>query len=449
MKKILLLIAYFNVSLAFAQTQIILRDPSIEQMINEISASNLEQYVRDLAGFRTRHTLSVDSANEGILASQNYVLNHFKKFEKDSQGRLTSHIDTFTIPADGRRIPTDSKLGNVMATLKGTDPNDDRIFLISAHIDSRALNVMDAKIDAPGANDDASGVAAIIELVRIMSKKSFPATIIFVAVSGEEQGLKGAAYLAEKAKKENWNLVAMLNNDMIGNSHSSQTNINDNTKVRIFSEGVPAAENEQMAAIRRYTNGENDSKSRQLARYMKEVGEKYVDQIEVKLVYRNDRFLRGGDHTPFAREGFTAIRVCEMNENYYHQHENVRLEDGIQYGDLPEFVDFEYMRKITGINLASLASLATAPSEPQNVVIDVRRLGNTSILRWDSPKIGSAKGYYVLMRETDESMWQKKFFTKEMTLTIPYSKDNYFFAVQAVGEEGHESMAVFPQPLTR
>ncbi len=449
MKRILLLIAYFNICLAIGQTQIILRDPGIDQMINEISATNLEQYVRDLASFRTRHTLSADNSKEGILASQNYVLNHFKSFEQHSNGRFTSYIDSFTIPADGRRIPTDSKSGNVMATLKGTDPNDNRIFLISAHIDSRALSVMDEKIDAPGANDDGSGVAAIIELARIMSKKSFPATIIFVAVSGEEQGLKGAAYLAEKAKKENWNLVAMLNNDMIGNSHSSQTNINDNTKVRIFSEGVPAAETEQMAAIRRYTNGENDSKSRQLARYMKEVGERYVDQLEVKLVYRNDRFLRGGDHTPFAREGFTAIRVCEMNENYYHQHENVRIEDGIQYGDLPEFVDFEYMRKITGINLASLASMASAPSEPQNVVIDVRRLSNTSTLKWDSPQNGSAKGYYVLMRETEESMWQKKFYTEEMTLTIPYSKDNYFFAVQAVEEGGHESMAVFPQPLTR
>ncbi len=435
--------------MGFAQTQLIHRDATIESMISEISAESLEKYVRDLATFRTRHTLSADNSNEGILASQNYVLNLFKSFEADSKGRLTSYIDTFIIPADGRRIPTDSKLGNVMATLKGTDPNDDRIFLISAHIDSRALDVMNTEIDAPGANDDGSGVAAVIELAKIMSKKSYPATIIFVIVSGEEQGLKGAAYLAEKAKKENWNLVAMLNNDMIGNSHSSQTNINDNTRVRIFSEGVPVAEDEQMAAIRRYTNGENDSKSRQLARYMKEVGERYVDQLEVKLVYRNDRFLRGGDHTPFAREGFTAIRVCEMNENYYHQHENVRMENGIQYGDLPEFVDFEYMRKITGINLASLAYLASAPSEPQSVGIDVRRLSNTSTLRWESPALGKAKGYYVLMRETDSSMWEKKFYTEDTTLTIPYSKDNYFFAVQAVGDEGHESLAVFPQPITR
>ncbi|MCH6202171.1 M28 family metallopeptidase [Aquiflexum sp. LQ15W] len=449
MKKILLLLTCFTFNLAIAQTQIIHRDTEIERMVKEISATNLEKYVRDLAGFRTRHTLSPNNPKEGISASQKYVLDHFKSFEAASGGRLTAFMDAYIIPADNRRIPADTQSANVMATLKGTDPNDDRVFIISAHVDSRALDVMNTNIDAPGANDDGSGVAAVIELARIMSQKSFPSTIIFVAVSGEEQGLKGAAYLAEKAKKENWNLVVMLNNDMIGNSNSSETNINDNTRVRIFSEGVPAAETEQMTAIRRYTNGENDSKSRQLARYMKEVGERYVDQLEVKLVYRNDRFLRGGDHTPFAREGFTAIRVCEMNENYYHQHENVRVENGIQYGDLPEFVDFEYMRKVTGINLASLYSMASAPSEPQTVGIDVRKLSNTSTLKWEAPAKGKAKGYYVLMRETDSSNWEKKFYTEATTLTIPYSKDNFFFAVQSVGEDGHESMAVFPQPITR
>ena len=449
MRKLLPIFVYFIVATLSAQTQIINRNSEIEQMVSEITASSLEQYVRDLAGFKTRHTLSVKSDNRGILASQNYVLDHFKSFEKEAGGRLSSEIEFFTIPADNRRIPSDSQLGNVIATLKGSDPNDDRIFIIMAHIDSRALDVMNAEIDAPGANDDGSGVAAIIELVKIMSKKPYPATIKFVVVSGEEQGLKGAEFLAKKARAENWNLVATLNNDMIGNSRSSQTDLSDNTRVRIFSEGIPMAETDQMAAIRRYTNSENDSKSRQLARYMKEIGERYIDQIEVKLIYRNDRFLRGGDHTPFAREGFTAIRVCEMNENYYAQHENVREEDGIQYGDLPEFMDFEYMRKITGINLASLAYLASSPSEPQMVGIDVRRLSNTSTLRWDAPKTGIAKGYYVLIRETSDSMWTKKIYTEENTITIPYSKDNYFFAVQSVGENGHESMAVFPQPITR
>lgn len=450
MKGILTLIILLGIiHLNFSQTQIINRDLEIDKMVLEISSQNLEKYVRDLANFNTRHTLSSDQNNEGIFASQKYVLDLFRSFEAQAEGRLTSYFDEFLIPSDGRRIPEDSQLRNVMATLKGTDSNDDRVFIVSAHIDSRALDVMDASIDAPGANDDGSGVAAVIELARILSKKSFPATIHFVIVSGEEQGLKGAAYLAEKAKREDWNLVAMLNNDMLGNSFSSESNIHDNTRVRVFSEGIPLAETERMEAIRRYTNAENDSKSRQLARYIKEVGERYVDQLEVKLIYRNDRFLRGGDHTPFAREGFTAVRITEMNENYYQQHENVRMEDGIQYGDLPEFVDFEYIRKNTGINLAALASLASAPSEPQNVGIDVRRLSNTSTLRWEEPKHGKSKGYYVLMRETDTSMWQKKFYTDDTSLTIPYSKDNYFFAVQAVGEAGHESLAVFPQPITR
>ncbi|MFC0654635.1 M20/M25/M40 family metallo-hydrolase [Mongoliitalea lutea] len=450
MKNIFLICCMWITFSGFSQTQLIHRKASIAQMIDEISAENLEKYVRDLSDFRTRHSLSKGTINkEGIDASQAYVLELFRSFEAQAGGRLSATIDYFTVASDGRRIPQDVQMGNVMATLKGTDPTDDRIFMVTAHIDSRATDVMNATIDAPGANDDGSGVAAVIELCRIMSKREFPATIVFVALTGEEQGLKGANHLAERAKNENWNLVALLNNDMLGNSNSSQTNINDNTRVRIFSEGIPAAETERMAAIRRYTSSENDGKARQLARYMKELGERYVDQLEVKLIYRNDRFLRGGDHTPFVQQGFTAIRVTEMNENYYRQHEDVRVENGIQYGDLPEFVDFEYMRKNTGLNLASLASLASAPSEPQNVGVDVRRLTNTTTLRWEAPAIGKAKGYYVLMRETDQSMWQKKFYTEDLTLTIPYSKDNYFFAVQSVGQDGDESLAVFPQPITR
>ncbi len=449
MRTILLILIYFTISGAICQTQIVHRNSQIEQMVSEISAGNLEKYVRDLAGFRTRHTLSQDDPNEGILASQNYVLDLFRSFEAGANGRLTSEIEFFTIPADGRRIPTDSKLGNIMATLKGSDPNDDRIFIISAHIDSRALDVMDTDIDAPGANDDGSGVAAIIELTRIMSKNSYQATIIFVVVSGEEQGLKGAAYLAEKAKEENWNLVAMLNNDMIGNSHSSETNINDNTRVRIFSEGVPAAETEQMTAIRRYTNAENDSKSRQLARYMKEVGERYVDQLEVKLIYRNDRFLRGGDHTPFAREGFTAVRVTEMNENYYHQHENVRVENGIQYGDLPEFVDFEYVANVARVNAASLASLALAPARPKNAGLVTSKLTNDTELKWDAGAETDLAGYEIVWRDTTSSVWTNSRFVGSRTaFRMPgMSKDNYFFGIRAVDKAGNKSPVSFPKPV--
>lgn len=431
----------------FSQT-IINRNPEVDAMVKEVSSDSLESYVRKLASYNSRHTLSTDTQN-GMPAAQEWVLSKFNHFAQSSNGRMTAEIEKFTIPGDGRRIEQDSPGANVVATLKGTDPNDDRIFILSAHMDSRNKNVMDADNFAPGANDDGSGTAAVIELARVMASHSFPATIKFVAFTGEEQGLKGATYMADKAKEEGWNIAAVLNNDIIGNSESSGTLLKDNLKMRVFSETIPVAETEEEARVRRYTGADNDSKSRQLARYIKELGERYVDQFEIKLIYRPDRFLRGGDQTSFARNGFTAVRLSEMNENFPHQHENVRVEDGVQYGDLPEFMDFEYLRKVSGINLASLATLAHSAGLPENVRIDVRGLSNHSILSWEAPKVGKVKGYYVLMRETSSPVWEKKFFTTDNNLTLPYSKDNYFFSVQSVSENGSESLPVFPTPLSR
>ncbi|HSF52361.1 MAG TPA: M20/M25/M40 family metallo-hydrolase [Algoriphagus sp.] len=430
-----------------AQTSIN-RIPKIEKMVFEVSSDSLKKYIYDLSAFNSRHTLSTDDKN-GMPAAQRYVLSKFNTFAKASNGRMTAEIEEFVIPADGRRITSDSKVANVIATLKGSNPADDRIFIVSGHLDSRNKDVMDATGGAPGANDDGSGVAAVIELARVMAKMEFSATILFVAFTGEEQGLKGATYLADKAKSEGWNIAGVLNNDIIGNSNSSETNISDNTKLRVFSETIPLSETEQQAAARRSINADNDSKSRQLARYIKEVGERYVDQMEIKLIYRSDRFLRGGDQTSFLRNGFTAVRMSEMNENFYHQHENVRVENGIQYGDLPEFMDFEYLRKVSAVNLAAAASLANSAGMPEEVKIDVRGLSNKSILLWKAPVVGEVKGYYVLMRETSSPMWEKKFFTTETTLTLPYSKDNYFFAVQSVNETGEESLPVIPTPLSR
>jgi len=446
-KKLLtLLLAVASLPL-FSQT-ITHRNPELEKLVLEVSSDSLENYVRTLAAFTSRHTLNTDAKN-GMPAAQNYVLKKFNEFAKQSGGRMTAEIENFTIPADARRILKDSPAANVIATLKGTNPNDDRIFVISGHMDSRNKDVMDADGIAPGANDDGSGTAAVIELARILAKKEFSATILFVAFTGEEEGLKGATYLADKAKEMGWNIAGVLNNDIMGNSNSSETLISDNLKMRVFSETIPAFETAQMSRTRAYTSAENDSKSRQLARYIKEVGERYVDQFEVKLIYRADRYLRGGDQTAFARNGFTAVRMSEMNENFYHQHEDVRMENGIQYGDLPEFMDFEYLRKVSAVNLASLSSLANSAGVPEEVQIDVRGLTNKSILLWKAPKIGKVKGYYVLMRETSSPMWERKFFTTETTLTLPYSKDNYFFAVQSVAENGEESLAVFPSPLSR
>ncbi|WP_264523839.1 M28 family metallopeptidase [Flavobacterium sp. N502536] len=429
-------------------TSQVAEDPEIKKMISEIKAENLEATIHKLVSFGTRHTLSdTKSKTRGIGAAQQWVKAEFDRFALESDGRLTSKIDYFDVKADGKRIAKDSQLGNVMATLKGTDPNDNRVFIISGHLDSRVSDVMNVKSDAPGANDDGSGVAAVIELAKVMSKRAFPATIIFVAVTGEEQGLYGARHLAELAKAANWNIVAMLNNDMIGNSLSSGTNLRDNTQIRIFSETIPFLETEEEAKMRKATNRDNDSPSRLLARYIKTVTEQYVDQLKVKLVYRNDRFLRGGDHTPFSQNGFTAVRFCEMNENFNHQHQDLRTENGIQYGDLAEFMDFEYLRKNTCSNLATLANLAWSPKAPLNVGIEVKELSNSSTLAWSVPEGKTPFGYQILMRETSSPHWEKTFFVKDTKAEIPYSKDNYFFAVQSVDALGHASLPVFPVPI--
>ena len=415
--------------------------------MKEVSADSLKSYITKLVSFGTRNTLSTQTdSKRGIGAARQWVLNRFNEFAKQSGGRLTAYIDTTIYKKDGRRVNRDIVLGNVVATLKGTDPNDDRIFIISGHLDNMRTNVMDSTGDAPGADDDGSGAAAVIECARIMSKNSFPATIIFVAVSGEEQGLLGSTYMAEKAKKENWNIEAVLNNDIMGSNNSNETNIVNNTKVRVFSEAFSVADTGRSALYIRNLGLENDGKARQLARYVKEIGERYVDNLEVVMIYRNDRFLRGGDHSPYVQRGYPAVRITEMDENYHHQHQDVRVENGIQYGDLPEFVDFEYLRKNTCMNLCNLANLAKSPSMPQEVKMEVRRLTNFTTLNWKAPKTGNVKGYNVLIRETTSPVWQKKFFTTDTQIELPYSKDNYFFAVQSVSEDGNEGLPVVPTP---
>lgn len=449
MKKILvLLLSSFSFSL-FGQV-IVQRDAEIDQMVKEVNADSLQLYIKSMVAFGTRSTLSTQrDPKRGIGAAQKWVLAKFKQFGKQSNGRLTAVIDAAIFKADKRRVDRDINLGNVVATLKGTDPNDNRIFLISGHLDSRRTSVMDSTMDAPGANDDGSGVAALIECARVMSKHNFSATIMFTAVSGEEQGLLGAHQLVEKAKKENWNIEAVLNNDIMGSNNSNETNIIDNTRLRVFSEGLPAYETEKSAKQIRNYGWENDGKARQLARYIKEVGERYVENLEIVMIYRNDRFLRGGDHTPYVEQGYAAVRFSEMNENYNHQHQDLRKENGIQYGDLPEFMDFEYLRKNTAVNLANLANLAKAPAMPEELKVEVARLTNSTYLTWKAPKSGKAKGYYVLMRETTSAFWQTKFFTNSLEMRLPYSKDNYFFAVQSVGEGGNESLPVIPVPAGR
>ncbi len=425
--------------------QIIERDKEIEQMVKEVSPDSLKIYIKTLVAFGTRNTLSTQSnPQRGIGAARSWVLTKFNEFAKQSNGRMTAIIDTTTLQKGKERVDTTLLLGNVVATLRGTDPTDKRVFIISGHLDNRRSDVMDRKGDAPGANDDGSGSAAVLECARIMSKHSFAATIIFITVSGEEQGLLGAYYMAEKAKALNLPIEAVLNNDIMGSNNSNETNIINNTQVRVFSEGLPDYELDKKAKAIRQFGLENDGISRQLARYVKETGERYVDNLQVVMIYRNDRFLRGGDHTPYVENGFAAVRITEMNENYNRQHQDIRLENGIQYGDVLEYIDFEYLRKNTALNLANLANLSKAPARPEAVTIDVKKLGNTTSLNWQTPKTGKVKGYYILLRETTSAFWQKKFFTDQLQIVLPYSKDNYFFAVQSVNESGNESLPVVP-----
>lgn len=446
MKKILTVLSLAVTVNSYAQT-IINRDAVIEKMVKEVSADSLKSYINKMVSFGTRNTLSSTTDKvRGIGAARNWVLSKFNEFAKQSGGRLSAIVDTTTYHADGRRVDRSINLGNVVATLKGTDPNDNRIFLITGHLDNMRNSPTDSIGDAPGANDDASGCATVLECARIMSKQGFPATIIFMTVSGEEQGLLGANFMARKARRENWNIEAVLNNDIVGSNNTSETNIINNTQIRVFSEAFSVADTGRRALNIRSLGLENDGKARQLARYVKEVGERYVDNLQVMMIYRNDRFLRGGDHSPFVENGFAAVRFTEMNENYYHQHQNVRTENGIVYGDLPEFMDFEYLRKNTAMNLANLANLAKSPSMPDSVKIETRRLTNLSMLTWQKAKAGKVKGYYVLIRETTSPVWQKKIFTTLTSATLPFSKDNYFFAVQSVSHDGNESLAVVPVP---
>ncbi|MDB5141342.1 MAG: Bacterial leucyl aminopeptidase precursor [Mucilaginibacter sp.] len=448
MKYLFILLLFFSLS-SMAQTTI-KQDAAIKQMTDEVSSKNIEATIRKLVSFKTRHTLSdTISKTTGIGAARNWIKAEYEKYAAESHGRMTVQFDTFTQPKS-ERVDKPVKLKNVLAVLKGTDAKDTRVYIVSGHYDSRISDIMDANGDEPGANDDASGTAVSMEIARVMAKRSFPATIIFMAVAGEEQGLYGSTHVAKRAKAENWNVDAMLNNDIVGNTHGMETDLKDNRSVRVFSEGVPtvaAADARQIASLISL-GGENDSPSRELARYAKETGERYVDQLDVKLIYRRDRYLRGGDHVPFLQQGFAAVRFTEMNEDFTRQHQTIRTENGVDYGDLPDFVDFNYVQKVARMNLSVLANLALAPAEPQNAGIITSGLTNRTQLKWDAPSAGKKPaGYYVLMRESTSPYWEKKFYVTDTHVDIAYSKDNYFFAVQSVDAEGHESLPVYPKPV--
>ena len=442
MKKLIFLSFAFVFCVVVSSQTVIHRVPFVHEMVSTVSSDSLQSYVYHLVTFKSRHSHSSLLVEDNELgAAQEWLSNKFKSYVAQSGGRLSVSTDTYVLPPS-QRFPFEQTYSNVVATIKGSDPNDTRIFLVMAHLDSRAENNNEPHEYSPGANDDGSGIAALIELCRILSVRSFPATIMLAGVSGEEVGLLGAAAMAQKARNEEWNIAAVLNNDMIGQSHGNGIDIRDNTRMRVFSQSTPRNETPEERAYRMYNSMENDGKSRQLARYIKTVAENYVDNLEVLLIYREDRFGRGGDQTPFLNQGFTAVRLMEMNENFDRQHKNI-TDDVSKYGDVPQAMDFEYLRKTTAVNLSVVASLASAPSEPQNARVRINNQDNRSLLSWTAPQFGQATGYYVLVRETSASQWQRKYFTTATEFILPYTRDNYFFGIQAVGADETESQITF------
>jgi len=430
-------------------------DPQIAAAVKEVSPARVKATIEKLVNFHNRSTLSAADAasiakGRGIGAAREWIRSEFERYSKDCDGCLKVEMQSFTVNPPARRIPRPTEIVNVIATLEGTDPaNAGRIYIVSGHYDSRNSdndNITDA---APGANDDASGTAVSLECARVLSKHRFPATIVFLAVAGEEQGLYGSAHYAEAAKTAKLGLEGVLNNDIVGGNRTPGDKMQQPQWVRVFSEGIPSAATPEEIKLIRATGMEDDSASRQLARYVRQVAEQYLPGFDPKLVSRPDRYLRGGDHMSFNDQGFAAVRFTEYREDYNHQHQTPRIEKGVEFGDQPKFVDFAYVANVARLNAATLASLASAPAPPVNVRLVTKNLENDSSLTWSASPGGSATKYEVLWRPTSDSDWPPQNVETVGNVTqaiLKRSKDNVVFAVRAVDSKGHRSVAVVPLP---
>ena len=423
-------------------------DPQIASALRQVSAERIQASIEKLVSFGTRSTLSAQDeaaikSGRGIGARE-WIKSEFERYSKDCGGCLEVKTDSFT-EQPVERIPKATEITNVYAVLKGADPaNAKRMVLVTGHYDSRNSDILDGSGDAPGANDDASGTAVSLECARVLSKMKFPATIVFLAVAGEEQGLNGSRHFAKMAKDQGWEIEAVLNNDIVGGDSEAEQG---HQVVRVFSEGLPAAASERDIQRIRALGGENDSESRQVARYIAEVGRTYDAGVKTMLVFRLDRYLRGGDHSSFNQQGFAAVRFTEVRENFHHQHQNVQVENGAEYGDLAKFVDYEYVAHVARLNAATLASLASAPAPPANVHLLTQNLENDSTLTWDTSPGGLAAEYGVVWRYTTSPDWEHAESVGNVTrATLKISKDNVIFAVRALDKAGHHSLAVVPVP---
>ncbi len=422
----------------------------IDAIVAEISPQRIEAYVAKLVGFHTRQTGSdTVSDTTGIGAARRWIKSELERCGAQGGGRLQVAFDGY-MQEPGPRLAKPTEIVDVVATLPGTQPQSkDRIYVVSGHYDSINSDLLDVTGKAPGANDDASGTAAVIEMACVMARHSFDATLVFMTVAGEEQGLFGSTHWAQGAKKKNLNIAGMFTNDIIGSSRAEDGRV-DGSQVRLFAEGLPSVKDvpDGMRMLLA-TGGENDSPSRQLARLVKDAGERYVPNFKVNVIQRRDRYLRGGDHMPFLEAGYPALRFTEPNEDFKHQHQNVRVENYAQYGDLPEFVDPQYVARVARVNAAALATLALAPAAPQKVQMITAKLENDSTLAWQANNEPDLLGYRIVWRDTDAPQWQHALFVGNVTqYTVKgISKDNAFFGVQAVDKDGNASVATYPTPV--
>jgi hypothetical protein len=421
------------------------RQPDVDAIVRDISPQRIHAYIEKLVGFGTRHTMSETASDtRGIGAARRWIK---AELERCGAGRLDVQFQSHVHPV-ANRISRPTEIVNVVATLPGTQAaSKDRYYVVSGHYDSRVTDVMNATADAPGANDDASGTAAVIEMACVMARHKFDASLVFMAVAAEEQGLYGSGDYAAKAKAAGMNIAGMLNNDIIGSSHDENGKL-DNAEVRLFAEGVPPVK-ETTPALRTLlqTGGENDSITRQLARHVKETGERYVPNFRVNIVYRRDRYLRGGDHSPFLDAGYAAVRFTEPHEDFNHQHQDLRTENGKRIGDLVEYVDPEYVAQVARVNAASLATLALAPAAPQDVRVKTANLDNGTDLVWKANTEPDLAGYRIVWRDTTAPLWQGSTFVGNVTgWRVDLSKDNLLFGVQAVDKDGNVSPATYPLP---
>jgi hypothetical protein len=419
----------------------------IPKMLSEISEKRIEANIRKLVSFGTRNSLSdPDDEKRGVGAARRWMKAELEKCSKETP--LQVAFDEHLVES-GPRIPKPTKIVNVVATLPGTQAESrGRIYVVSGHYDSMPSSPVDPQKDAPGANDDASGTAVSMELACVMSRYQFDATLVFMAVAGEEQGLLGSGGWAKNARARGLDVAGMFTNDIVGNTRGADGKV-DRSRVRLFAQGVPAVKelpDEVVAALG--TGGENDLPTRQLARHVKDAADRYVTGIRVDVIWRRDRYLRGGDHIPFLEAGYAALRFTEPVEDWRHQHQDVRVVDGVQLGDLPEFVDFGYVAQVARVNAAALASLALGPSAPKEVEMENLRLENDTTLRWKANPEPDVAGYRIVWRDTTAATWQhSKDVGNVLRETLPgISKDNFAFGVVAYDKDGNASVASYPKP---